>query len=322
LIRPLAASCQLKITKHNPSVENINFSIKLYTDSNTLIREAVCSNLKYLSEVDFQAAFKIAKQVIGDNWRVRYYLGKYLQCIINEHEDEAFELIEEIVEKFKRQDTRLREKDVALEIAVHILTYKALRFKAQRFRKYFDTILNDASYPVEVKRIIALTCKEDSLLFDKNLFDEVIEVYTTLVKSPLPTVYEHAALHLFCNIQQKGEPYYEKIKPLLEILSKKRYDPSFPFWESAEVIIYLRAFCRQIPVEDTILFLERLCHSHPFLVEKKSESWKLLEILECLTEDKITVQSKEKIKSLILKLVKSGTPTAESLLKKVDNELK
>jgi hypothetical protein len=120
----------------------------------------------------------------------------------------------------------------------------------------------------------------------------------------------------------KREPYYEKIKPLLEILSKKRYDPSFPFWESAEVIIYLRAFCRQIPVEDTILFLERLCHSHPFLVEKKSESWKLLEILECLTEDKITVQSKEKIKSLILKLVKSGTPTAESLLKKVDNELK
>lgn len=63
-IRPLAAACQLKITKHNPTADNINFSAKLYDDSNTLIREAVCSNLKYLSEVDFQAAFKIAKLVI------------------------------------------------------------------------------------------------------------------------------------------------------------------------------------------------------------------------------------------------------------------
>jgi len=282
-----------------------------------LVREAVCSNLIYLSEVDFQAAFKIAKQVLDDNWRVRFYFGKYLQYIINEHEDEAFELIEEIVEKFKRQDTKLREKDTALEIAVHILTHKALRFKAQRFRKYFDMILNDASYPVEVKKIIAFACKGDTLLFDKNLFDEVIEVYTTLIKSPLANVYKYATFHLLYNIQQKGEPYYEKIKPLLEILSRKRYDPSFPFWESAKVIIYIRAFCRQIPMEDTIMFLERLCYSHPFLVNERSESWKVLEILECLTKDKITIQSKERARSLILKLVKLGTPTAENLLKKV-----
>jgi hypothetical protein len=47
-IRPLAASCQLKITKHNPTAENINFSANLYDDSITLIREAVCSNLKPL----------------------------------------------------------------------------------------------------------------------------------------------------------------------------------------------------------------------------------------------------------------------------------
>jgi hypothetical protein len=321
-IRPLAALCQLKITKHNPSVENINFSVKLYGDSNTLIREAVCSNLKCLSEIDFQAAFKIAKQVLDDNWRVRFYFGKYLQCIVNEHEDEAFELIKETVEKFKRQDTKLREKDTALEIAVHILVYKALRFKAQKFRKYFYTILNDASYPVEVKKIIAFACKGDTLLFDKNLFDEVIEVYTTLVKSPLPSVYEYAAFHLFYNIQQKGEPYYEKVKPLLEILSRKSYDPSFPFWESAEMNIYLRVFYRQIPIEDTIKFLERLCHSHPFLVNERSESWKVLQILEYLTkEGKVTMQSKEKIKSLILQLVEAGIPTAENLLKKVDGEV-
>ena len=320
-IRPLAASCQLKITKHDPSVENINFSVKLYDDSNTLIREAVCSNLGFLSEIDFQAAFKIAKQALDDNWRVRLYLGKYLQYIINEHEDEAFELIEEIIEKSKRQDTKLLKKDTAVEIAVHILTYKALRFKAQKFRKYFDIILNDASYPLEVKKIIAFTCKGDRLLFDKNLFDEVIGVYTTLVKSPSPSVYEYAAFHLFYNIQQKGEPYYEGIKPLLEILSRKNYDPSFPFWESAKVIIYLMAFCRQIPTEDTIMFLERLCHNYPFLVEKSPENWKVLDVLECLMEDKITPQSKEKVKSLILKLVKSGTPTAENLLKKLEDEV-
>ncbi len=246
--------------------------------------------------------------------------GKYLQHILDEHEDEAFELIKEIIEKFKRYEAK-RGKDIALEIAVCILTHKALRFKSQKFRKYFDIILNDASYPVEVKRIIAFTCKADRLLFDQNLFDEVIKVYTTLVKSPLPSVYEYAAFHLFYNIKEKKEPYYEKIKPLLEILSKKSYDPSFPFWESAKVVIYLRAFCRQIPTEDSIMFLERLCHSHPFLVDNRAESWKVLEILECLTKDKITTkQSKEKVRSLILKLVQSGTPTADLLLKKVDNE--
>jgi hypothetical protein len=201
------------------------------------------------------------------------------------------------------------------------LTHKALRFKSQKFRKYFDIILNDASYPVEVKRIIAFTCKVDRLLFDQNLFDEVIKVYTTLVKSPLPSVYEYAALHLFYNIKEKGEPYYEKIKPLLEILSKKSCDPSFPFGESAEMIIYLRAYCGQIPTEDSILFLERLCHSHTFLTDNRAVSWKVLEILECLTKDKIaTTRSKERVRSLILKLVQSGTPTAEILLKKADND--
>jgi hypothetical protein len=144
-----------------------------------------------------------------------------------------------------------------------------------------------------VKRIIAFTCKGDRLLFDQNLFDEVIKVYTTLVKSPLPSVYEYAAFHLLYNIKEKGEPHYEKIKPLLEILSKKSYDPSFPFWESAEVIIYLRAFCRQIPTEDTLMILERLCQSHPFLVDNRSESWKVLEILKCLTNNKIATSSKD-----------------------------
>lgn len=158
----------------------------------------------------------------------------------------------------------------------------------------------------------------DRLLFDRNLFDEVIKVYTILVKSPLPSVYEYAAFHLFYKIKRNGEPYYEKVKPLLEILSKKNYDSSYPFWESAEAIIYLRAFCRQIPIEDCIMFLERLCYNHPFLVDNRSESWKVLEILECLTKDKIATPLREKVRPLILKLVKSGTPTAEILLKRVD----
>jgi hypothetical protein len=319
-IRPLAASCQLKITKHNPTAENINFSIKLYDDSNTLIREAVCLNLEYLSEADFQVAFMIAKRILDDNWRVRFYFGKYLQHILNEHEDEAFELLKELIEKVKGHEAKL-EKNAALEIAICILIHKALRFKSQKFKKYFDTILNDTSYPAEVKRIIAFTCKVDRLLFDQNLFDEVIKVYTTLVESPLPSVYEYAAFHLFYNIKEKGEPYYEKVKPLVEILSKKSPDPSFPFWESAQAIIYLRAFCRQIPTQDVILFLERLCHSHPFLTDNRAASWKVLEILECLTDDKIaTTRSKERVRSLIIKLVQSGTPTAEILLKKVDND--
>ena len=101
--------------------------------------------------------------------------------------------------------------------------------------------------------------------------------------------------------------------------SRKSYDPSFPFWESACMIIYLTAFCHRIPVEDTIMFLEKLCNSHPFLVEERSESMKVLELLECVTKDKITTESKEKIKSLTLILVKSGTPTAEDLLKRLND---
>ncbi|CAN5515591.1 hypothetical protein BH18THE2_BH18THE2_22240 [soil metagenome] len=320
-IRALAASCQLKITKHNPTAENINFSVKLYDDSNTLIREAVCSNLKFLSEADFEAALKIAKQILDDNWRVRFHLGKYLQYITKEHEEEALELIKEIVEKFKIQDPQAREKDTALEIGLRILTHKALRLKAPEFKNYLKIILNDLSYPDDVKKIIAYTCKEDKLLFNKNLFDTVLEVYIKLIEHPSVKVYEYASFHLFYNIKQRGEPYYEKMKPVLDILSRKSYEPSFPFCKSANMILYLRAFCRQIPVEDTIHFLERLCHSHPFLVNERSESWKVLEILECLTKDKVTTQSSEKIKPLILKLVKSGTPTAENLLTKIDDKL-
>lgn len=84
--------------------------------------------------------------------------------------------------------------------------------------------------------------------------------------------------------------------------------------------IYLVAFCRQIPIDDTIQFLERLCLNHHFLVDNRSESWKVLKILECLTEKKIPLHLKEKVRPLILKLVSSNTPGAEDLLRRVDNE--
>ena len=217
-IRRLAASCQLKITRHNPTIENINFIMKLYADSNTLIREAVCSNLECLSEVDFQAAVKIARQALEDNWRVRFFLGKFLLHIIHDHEDESLEIIKDLVQNSKKQATAPLEKDTTLEIAIRLLMHKAIRFKAQKFKRYLDEILNDTSYPAEVKKTIAFICKDDILLFDTHLFADVIEIYTTLVGNSLPEVYEKAASHLFYKLQQKGEPHYEKIKPLLEIL--------------------------------------------------------------------------------------------------------
>jgi hypothetical protein len=75
-------------------------------------------------------------------------------------------------------------------------------------------------------------------------------------------------------------------------------------------------FCRQIPIEDTILFLDKLSKSHPFLVDEEPESWKVLNIIECIMEKK-SEELKEKIKTILLKLVKSGTPNAEKILTKI-----
>jgi hypothetical protein len=222
-----------------------------------------------------------------------------------------------MIEKFKDQNVGA-QKDTALEIALNILAYKALNDKTPRFKDYFDIILTDSSYPAEVKKTVAFVCK--GFLHYEVLFDAVIEVYTTLIKSPLPNVYEYASLHLFYNIKQIGKPYYKKVKPLLEILSRKSYNSSFPFWESANMIIYLKAFCRQIPIDDNVLFLERLCYSHPFLLNEGSENWKVLKILECLARERLATQLRDKVKSLVLKLVESRTPGAEDLLRKLDDD--
>jgi hypothetical protein len=50
------------------------------------------------------------------------------------------------------------------------------------------------------------------------------------------------------------------------------------------------------------------------IMSYKSESWKVLEILECLTNNKIATSPKEKVKLLILKLVKSGTPISSKFI--------
>jgi hypothetical protein len=44
-----------------------------------------------------------------------------------------------------------------------------------------------------------------------------------------------------------------------------------------------------------------------FLVDNRSESWKVLEVLECLTNNKIATSSKDKVRLLILRLVRSST---------------
>jgi len=89
-VRATAASCQFRLTYHNPTQENISLCVKLSKDENTLVREDVARNLRYLSVAHFPTSFEIAKKFQNDNHRILFYLMDYIRFITSAHSDESF----------------------------------------------------------------------------------------------------------------------------------------------------------------------------------------------------------------------------------------
>ena len=319
-IRATAASCQLRLTYHNPTKENINKCVKLSKDESTLVREDVARNLRYLSAVDFPTSFEIAKRFQKDNHRILFYLTDYIRFITGAHPDESFYFCESFL------DTRGKEKlddsrDFLIDMVTTITIHMALKKKNPKFEKLFTHILEDDSYNYVVKHTIAFRCKDDSILYDESLKNKVLSIYEKLFESPDPNVRNDADFFLLHVITDAKKSFLPEIKPLLEKVSKLDYDKSSDDFLRLNLIDYVAEFWGKIP-EDSVNYLCILYDNNPKLTTNFHKSREVIQTLDVMFgSSEISRDSKKKLLSLLMEFVKAGWPEANLVLKTAEQRI-
>ena len=313
-IRATAASCQLRLTYHRPTSENIILCQKMSQDTSSLVREDVARNLRYLVFGDFQTSFNIAKKLLNDNHRVLFYLMDYIRFITGRHPDESFYFCDYFLNT-RGKEKPLDSRDFIIDNVTSITLHMALKQNNKKFSELFEKILKDNSYNYIVKQIIAFQCKDKSILFDESFKNKVLEIYNILFDSPDPHVRNDADFFLLHVITDKKKSFLPEIKPILEKVVNLSYDASTDDFLRLNIIDYIGEFWKEMP-EDSVKYLITLYEKNPKLVTNFHKSRDIIETMKDMFKSSlIQRESKQKLISTLMQFVKAGWPEANQVLK-------
>jgi len=316
-VRATAAACQLRLTYHKPSPDNIELCKKLSDDKSSLVREDVARNLRYLSASAFPASFEIAKKFQSDNHRILFYLTDYMLFITGAHPDESFYFCKLFLDTRGKEELK-DNRDYVIDTVTTITIQMALKKKNQKFVELFNKILEDDTYNYVVKHTIAFRCKDESILFDDSLKTDVLHIYEKLFESPNRDVRNDADFFLLNVITREKKSFLPEIKPLLEKISKLEYDAASDDFLRLNIINYLEEFWKDIP-EDAVNYLCTIYLKNTKLTSHFHKSRDTIKILdEMFDSSLISRESKKRLISVLMEFVKTGWPEANLVLKKLE----
>ena len=319
-IRASAASCQMRLTWHDPEENNILLCKKMANDKNTLVREEVAKNLRYLSVADFNTSLEIAHKFQNDGIRVQFFLVDYVRFILHSHTDESFEICKNMIEKLSNQETE-EGQDSIVEFLVSLIVFMTLKNKNSKFKFYFEKLLHDDSYDSTVKRIISFTCKNEEIIFDESLKSKVLEIYHVLLQNKNKKIREDADFFLLHTLTDKNKSFWPDIRPILETMSIMKYEARPDDFMQMNIINYIEKFWNQIP-EESVEYLYRIYDNNPHLTHSFHRGPHVIKMIEKMLESKVfSDASRNRLIDILMGFVKAGWPEAIILLKKIENNL-
>lgn len=317
-IRANAASCQLLLTWHDPSQVNLELCSKLAEDKTTQVREGVARNLRYLSVVDFDRSYEIATKFKNDNRRLLFFLADYTKFILPKHLDESFEISNFIIEKMGKDELK-HEQDFVLDFFVSLVIFMALKHKKEKFTELFEKLLMDNSYNYTVKHTIAFTCKDNEILFDDSLRKKVIDIYSILLDNENKKIRNDADFFLLYTLTKEKKSLLPDIKPLLEKMSKMKYETSGDDFMRMNIINYIEAFWKDFP-NDSVNYIHQIYDNNPSLAYSFHRGRDIIKVLDVMFESKMFSEDlRKKLIDVLMKFVKAGWPEANAVLKKLEN---
>lgn len=318
-IRASAASCQMRLTWHDPEENNIFLCMKMANDENTLVREEVARNLRYLSVVDFKTSLDIAQKFQKDNIRVLFFLVDYVRFILPLHPDESFEMCKDMIERLTTEKTE-EEKNSIIEYLVSLVVFMALKYKNSEFTSYFEKLLLYESYDSTIKHTIAFTCKNEDIIFDESLKPKVLEIYHILLQNKNKKIRDDADFFLLHTLTDKNKSFWPDIKPLLETMSSMKYDARPDDFMQMNIINYIEKFWNQIP-EESAEYLSRIYVNNPHLTHSFHRGPHVIKMLDAMLESmQFSDTSRKKLIDVLMGFVKTGWPEAIELLKKLESK--
>ena len=319
-VRATAASCQFRITYHRSTPENIELCDKISQDYISLVREDAARNLRYLAFADFETSFKIAKRFQSDNHRVLFYLTDYIRFITGNHPDESYYFCEYFLNT-RGKEKSLDSSDFIIDMVTSITIHMTLKQNNKKFSELFERILRDDSYNYVVKQIIAFRCKDEALLYDESLQNEILEIYNVLFDSQDPHVRNDADFFLLNVITKDKKSFLPEIKPILEKVSNMKYDASSDDFLRLNILDYVEEFWQEIP-EDSVRYLITLYEKNPKLVTNFHKSRDIIKTMEDMFKSKlIKRESKKELISILMLFAKAGWPEANQVLKVAENNI-
>jgi len=318
-VRPSAASCQLKLTWHNPTNTNFQLSLQLSQDENSFVRESVCRNLQFLADVNFPLSFEIATKFLKDNQRVLFFMATYLHFIVGKHRTEALKICTEIISNYAIREGKKETHEGSEELikfVCQLVTYFAIKFDDINFKNLFNDLFSD-KYNDSVKNSIAFICKSDDLLFDDKLKNEIIQVYEKLITDKSYSGRHRAAFFLLHSLGKQKKSYIPEIKPILDSLSFEKFDPNVDQMDRSVLIEYLSKFWKEIP-EDSAVYLYRLFQNNPSLTYNLFGADGTVSLIEnLLSFEELSKESQDKVSKTLMILVNAGGYKAIDLLEKL-----
>ncbi|MGQ0794835.1 MAG: hypothetical protein ACT4N5_01450 [Nitrosopumilaceae archaeon] len=317
-IRAYAASCLVRLSWHNPILENIEIIKKMSDDKVSFVREEICKNLRFLSEIDYPLCLNLAKKFLDDNWRVQFFIPDFLHFNVLKHTDDVYELCEKIIEKSGKSN--LENKETPLEFTISLITQMAIVFDKPKFNALFNKLVNDESYNYTVKHTIAFRCKDEKILFDKKLRNKVLTVYHKLATSTSSKIRSDAEFFLLYSIIQKNQSFLPEIKPVLQTLSDAHYDLSTSEFYKLNIVEYIEKFWKEIP-DESAEYLHRIYLNNEKLAFNFHRSCAVIKLIETMyLSGKLSTKSQKLIFDVLLEFVKAGWPEASLVLKNLESK--
>jgi hypothetical protein len=299
-LRTYAVACLMRLTWHRPSADNLTLINSLAEDSNSYVREAVCSELAYLYEVNPENCINLAKKYCFDNKFVRWYLRIFLGFLVRKDRKQALEFFVTIIDNYGKLNMEDQGEDILLRFAVDVVTQVSLLQKESDYLSLLENMVMDTRYNMNLRKQIIVTMTKPSFTSNQTIAGKTINYYLLLARTSSLEQKSHVEFFFFYNLIQRKTSLIPTILPLLDELSNITYDKPIQTYDHTYhfmILDYIFEFFEEFPEAATQYFLRVIEHNE-FLVSSLKTSV-IIKILDKIFNTNIDISSKGKAKLIL-----------------------
>ena len=283
-LRAYASACQVLLTRHNPTTQNIELSLSLFKDTSSYVRQHVCKELEALYEIIPEKALELANQYCSDNKYVRWHLRFFLVYLYHKNRKQTLRLLVSIITLYGSKTFVGEGESTLPRFAVKAITQTSIQGLDSEYEDIFVNLITNDDYNMDIKKEVIASMRDEKFISDSELSNRVISYYQILLQNKSIEIKAHVEFFLLHQLVVKNISLFPRIRKLLGGISAIKYPigiSSFDRTYHFMILEYLDKFCLEFPVE-AANYLIQIITRNEFLL-KLIHVHHILDIIEKLT---------------------------------------